>query len=150
MAEMLGYAPEEIIGRPFADFMFEEDIPDHLLQMEDRRQGIGGHYERRFRRKDGETVWTLASASPLLDEQRNFEGSFAMFTDITERKRAEEALRKLNEELEERVKRRTAELEEKNRELSRMNKLFVGRELRMVELKKRIRAMEKEAKREAP
>jgi hypothetical protein len=31
-----------------------------------------------------------------------------------------------------------------------MNKLFVGRELRMVELKKRIRAMEKEAKREAP
>jgi C4-dicarboxylate-specific signal transduction histidine kinase len=56
-------------------------------------------------------------------------------TDITERKRAEEALNRLNEELEERVKQRTAELEEKNAELQKMNRLFVGRELRMAELK---------------
>lgn len=65
-----------------------------------------------------------------------------VFRDISERKRAEEELRKLNEELEERVKQRTAELEEKNAELERMNKLFVGRELRMVELKERIRELE--------
>jgi C4-dicarboxylate-specific signal transduction histidine kinase len=63
--------------------------------------------------------------------------------ELAERKRAEEALNRLNEELEQRVKQRTAELEEKNKELNRMNKLFVGRELRMVELKERIRALEK-------
>lgn len=45
--------------------------------------------------------------------------------------------------LEERVRERTAELEEKNLELERMNRLFVGRELRMRELKERIAELEK-------
>ena len=63
-------------------------------------------------------------------------------TDITESKLAEEQIRKLNEELELRVNTRTIELEVKNRELERMNKLFVGRELRMIELKARIRELE--------
>jgi transcriptional regulator with GAF, ATPase, and Fis domain len=53
-----------------------------------------------------------------------------------------EQLRLLNEELEQRVKQRTAELEKKNLELAHFNKLFVGRELRMVELKKRIEELE--------
>jgi DNA-binding response OmpR family regulator len=64
-----------------------------------------------------------------------------LIEEIEERKRAEEAMAQLNASLEQRVKDRTAELEAKNRELERMNKLFVGRELRMVELKERIRAL---------
>lgn len=56
---------------------------------------------------------------------------------------AEEALKQLNEELEERIQQRTAELEEKNAELEQMNAIFVGRELRMVELKERIRKLER-------
>ncbi len=57
---------------------------------------------------------------------------------------AEDTLRKLNDELEKRVKERTAELEEKNAELERMNNMFVGRELRMVELKQIVQQLEKE------
>ncbi len=60
------------------------------------------------------------------------------------RQQAQEELEKLNEQLEQRVQQRTAELEAKNVELSRMNKIFVGRELKMIELKERIRELENE------
>jgi len=120
MAEMIGYSVEELVGRPFDDFIFEEDVPDHARRIEHRRQGLPESYERRFRRKDGQEVWTQASATAILDDQHRYQGSFAMFTDITERKHAEEALRKRNEELE------------------TFERLVVGRELRMVELKQRI------------
>ncbi len=63
--------------------------------------------------------------------------------DITGQKLVEERLRTISEELEQRVRERTAELELKNRELERTNRLFVGRELRMVELKERIAELEK-------
>lgn len=66
-----------------------------------------------------------------------------MPTDITERKRAEDALNRLNEELEQKVRERTKELERRNCELEQMNKSFVGRDLRMAELKERIRELEK-------
>jgi len=142
MAEMLGLSFEEMIGRPVTDFICEENAPDHLVRMENRRQGMPENYELRFRSKNGETVWTLASATPILDEEHKFQGSFAMFTNITEIKLAEEKLKRLNEELEQRVRERTAELEEKNVELARLNRIFVGRELKMVKLKARIRELE--------
>jgi GAF domain-containing protein/PAS domain-containing protein len=62
---------------------------------------------------------------------------------LAERTRAEEEIRTLNVELEQRVMRRTAELREKNAELERMNRLFVGRELRMVELKEHIEELKR-------
>jgi PAS domain S-box-containing protein len=93
MAEMLGYKPEEIIGHPVTDFMFEEDIPYHLQKMKNRRKGIAEHYERRYRRKDGQTVWALISASPILDHEGRFQGAFGMHTDITEHKQYEERQR---------------------------------------------------------
>jgi len=145
MAEMLGCSCGEMAGRPLTDFMFKEDTPDHLKNMEERRQGISKSYERRFRRNNGDTVWTLASATPVFDTNHTFLGSFAMFTDITERKLAEEELRRLKDELEQRIRERTAELEEKNWDLHKMNRLFVGRELRMVELKERVRELEEKS-----
>lgn len=142
MAEMLGYRVEEMLGRPMPDFLFPEDVPDHAMRMARRRQGQAEHYDRRYRHKNGQTVWTLASAVPIMGGEQTFQGSFAMFTDITERKQAEEELGKLNNELEHRVRERTIELEQKNHELEQLNRLFVGRELRMVELKEKIRHLE--------
>ncbi|MDD5286195.1 MAG: MASE3 domain-containing protein [Desulfuromonadaceae bacterium] len=63
--------------------------------------------------------------------------------EIEKRQKAQDELEQLNVNLEQRVRERTAELEEKNRELEHFNKLFVNRELRMVELKERIRELEK-------
>jgi PAS domain S-box-containing protein len=100
MAEMLGYTCEEIIGRCLTDFMFEDDMPDHFKKIEDRRRGVSEHYQRRFRRKDGQTLWTLASATPIFDNENRYQGAFAMFTDITERKHIESELQKALENLE--------------------------------------------------
>jgi PAS domain S-box-containing protein len=144
MTEMLGYTGAEMVGRPMTDFMFDEDMPDHLLRMGNRHNGQPERYERRLRRKNGETVWTVVSATPIFDDEHQFQGSFAMFTDITERKHAGDELRRLKDDLEQRVQERTIELKEKYAELERMNKLFVGRELKMVELKERIAELEQQ------
>jgi len=74
----------------------------------------------------------------------------AIFALGVRRKQAEEELRLLNEDLEQRVALRTAEIEKKKAELERMNKLFVGRELRMVELKEKIKELEKQSGGESP
>jgi len=92
MAEMLGCSIGDIIGHPPTDFMFEEDAPDHLRILEQRRQGVSSTYERRFLRTDGQTLWAGVSSAPIFDESHQFVGSIAMLADITERKRAEEAL----------------------------------------------------------
>jgi PAS domain S-box-containing protein len=93
MAELLGFTSQEILGRPLTDFMFKEDIPDNLQKMDNSRKGSPEHYERRFRRKDGTAIWTLAAATPIFDDEHRFRGSFAMFTDITEHKQYEERQR---------------------------------------------------------
>ncbi|MEW6067944.1 MAG: PAS domain S-box protein [Nitrospirota bacterium] len=70
-------------------------------------------------------------------------GKFAtLFSDITDRKKSEEELMRHREHLESLVKERTVELEAKNAELQRLNRLFVGRELRMAELKEKLRTLE--------
>ena len=52
-----------------------------------------------------------------------------MIKDVARQKLAEEALQQLNEELEQRVRERTRELERRNYQLQQMNKAFVGREI---------------------
>ena len=64
-----------------------------------------------------EGVWIEASASPLKDKDGLVNGGVVAFRDITQRKNDEREIRKLNEELEERVLRRTAQLKEANQEL---------------------------------
>ena len=100
MADMLGCTPPEILGRSVEDFFFAEDLDDHRAMVAARQKRQGDYsYERRFRRKDGSILWTLISATPLYNERREHTGSFAMFTDITERKRTEDFLRMMVEML---------------------------------------------------
>jgi PAS domain S-box-containing protein len=62
-------------------------------------------------------VWIELSASPLRDRQGNVRGGVAAFRDITQRRLDEQKIRELNDELEQRVVDRTAQLEIANREL---------------------------------
>ncbi|HQQ50937.1 MAG TPA: PAS domain S-box protein, partial [Spirochaetota bacterium] len=93
MASMLGYSQEEMIGRQIFDFMFEDDIPVLKERIKTRREkGIADVYEDRRKRKDGSELWCLVSGQPIMDEKGNYIGSFAMYTDITARKKAEEKI----------------------------------------------------------
>ncbi len=90
---------------------------------------------------NGIKKWVRTIGIPVIEEGEviRLQGTFQ---DISELKRAEDDLRLLNAELEQRVLDRTKELETSNTELARMNRLFVGRELRMVELKRQIKELE--------
>jgi PAS domain S-box-containing protein len=100
MADLLGYAPEEMIGRVHTDFMWEQDRPTGDADMELRRQGTAAVWDQRYRRKDGSELWTVASCNSLHDATGRFVGALGMFTDITARKRAEEELRLAKEQAE--------------------------------------------------
>ncbi|MBE0534022.1 MAG: PAS domain S-box protein [Phycisphaerae bacterium] len=72
-----------------------------------------------IQRFDGAFGTILNSACPVKDSEGRIIGGVAVAQDITDRKRAEDALRQLNESLEQRVRERTAELNLKNAELRR-------------------------------
>lgn len=130
-----------------ADEAFEQDIASYYKGGYNKSALIEGAYEAEgFFPDVGESgKWLFFTASSLKDRHGKVIGAIEIFQDITQRKQDEEILSNVNAELEERVAKRTAELEEKNAELEHMNKLFVGRELRMAELKKQIAKLEKDA-----
>jgi PAS domain S-box-containing protein len=118
MAELLGYTPEEMLGRHILSFIDKEELPpasNALVQESTGHKVL--HRDRRFRRKDGSTLWTHLSTSPMFDEHGRYTGSLGMVTDISRRREAEEQVRQLNAELERRIAERTAQLEFSNREL---------------------------------
>lgn len=88
LATMLGYSPEEIIGRTYTDFMLAEDSADHQEKTRERWSGTSRSYERRFVHRDGHIIWTIVSAVPVF-EGDEIVGSFGMISDITQRKQAE-------------------------------------------------------------
>lgn len=142
MIELTGLTKEEVIGKPFYDYVSPEYKEMLTERVKKRLKGeeVPRRYEIDILSKDGSTIPVEINASLIEYEGRP--ADMAIVRDITERRQAEAEVKKLNKELEQRVKDRTAELEDKNDELERMNKLFVGRELRMAELKEQISGLE--------
>jgi PAS domain S-box-containing protein len=95
------------------------------------------------RRKDGQERLLAWWCRVLKDTRGNVTGALSSARDVTENRLVEEEIKRLNEELEERIARRTVELTVKTTELERINKVFVDRELRMRELKVRISELER-------
>jgi len=89
MAEMLGYTAEEMIGKEIRYFLFDGDMANHLMVME---EGQDRQYEQRWRRRDGQEIWTIVSSQTIISDKQQSCGSFAMLTDITERKKNEQLM----------------------------------------------------------
>jgi diguanylate cyclase (GGDEF)-like protein/PAS domain S-box-containing protein len=99
MASLLGYTTDEMLGRTFISFFPESQLHVYNYQQSLRKRGEGSVYECCLLRKDGNIHWFLVSAKPILDDHGRFEGSFAMLTDINERKEMELLLAETNRQL---------------------------------------------------
>lgn len=145
-AESDGKTPEYFIGKNHFDlYPNEENEAIFRKVVESGEQYIADAktFQYKKHRERGISHWDW-SLTPVKDSSGKVETLILSLVNVTDRIKAQENLSKLNEELEARVLERTAELEIKNTELEKMNKLFVGRELRMVELKERIKELERE------
>ncbi len=93
MADILGCNVADAVGMPTTEFFFAEDRPTMAERLAKRSDGLGGAFEQRFRRPDGAVGVLSIESSPLYDAHGRYEGVLGIATDITERRRAEEALR---------------------------------------------------------
>ena len=122
-AKMLGYAPEELVGRNGHE-IFHHSRPDGRSYPASECPIQRTYVEGRVFRGADEYYWRrngsgfpIEYVSTPIMEKGTVLGAVVAFLDITERKRAEQELRTLNRELDARVKARTAELEAANKEL---------------------------------
>jgi PAS domain S-box-containing protein len=116
--KLFGYSRPEIIGKPMRMLIPPErgkEEPQILAQMA-RGQSVD-HFETVRIRKDGTPIDVSVTISPIKSGDGRIIGASNIARDITGRKRAEEEIHRLNEELEQRVRDRTSELEAANKEL---------------------------------
>src|SRR6185369_17222002 len=93
---VFGYAPEELIAKKhFCDLHPDEgrqEFASAALELLERREPFLD-FENAVRTKDGRIVWVSTNGSPVLNDRGELVGYRGSSTDITERKRAEAALR---------------------------------------------------------
>ncbi len=141
-----GYQEEEIIGQPVSRFYPNEDVQSGKPEQELKIAMTFGRFEdESYRvRRDGTRFWANAVITALRDKNGLVRGFAKVVRDITERKRAEDALQNAYDELEKRVEERTAELLEINQLLRReiTEREQVEKELRQQQLQLRQQAQQ--------
>ncbi len=113
-----GVPRDGLIGTNFSEYFTE---PERAKAGYEQvfRDGSVTDYELEIRHRDGRITPVLYNAAVYRDESGGIAGIFAAARDVTERKRAEAALLTAYNELDDRVKERTADLVEANRSLER-------------------------------
>ena len=97
LADMLGYSPNEMIGKSFSQFIPEASEAKAPQRFEGSR-GISEETEVKLERNDQSELWVLLKTSPIRDADGAYVGTLAMMTDRTRARQDEEALRKSEEQ----------------------------------------------------
>jgi PAS domain S-box-containing protein len=121
LAEMSGYSQKEVIGRSMMAPIAPELRGWLANRMQKRMAGelLLDVVEADMMRKDGSRYHALVAPATLFDEKGGFSGFIGVMIDISERKRAEEELKRYKEQLEELVEQRTYNLKQANEQLQR-------------------------------
>ena len=98
---MLGYTEDELKNMTFLDITHEDDVQSGREQAQKIFDGEVPYYqaEKRYIKKNGEVLWGSLTVSVMRDEHGNVMYTLPMVVDITERKKAEDALSVAMEEL---------------------------------------------------
>jgi PAS domain S-box-containing protein len=129
--KVTGVSREKLIGTDFSDYFTEPEKAREGYQQVFSR-GFVTDYPLTVRHKDGRLTDVLYNASVYKDAGGNVLGVFAAARDVTAQKKAEAQL----------AEQRTRELE-RLAELERFQTLTVGRELKMIQLKKEIEELKR-------
>lgn len=120
LLKLTGWKREEILGKNWFDIFIPANQQDNVRKLFTatmHQHEIEHHHENPILCKDG-SLRTISWSNILLENENGEAiGVTSIGEDITERKKAETSLRILTEELEEKVRSRTSELEESNRQL---------------------------------
>jgi PAS domain S-box-containing protein len=116
---ILGYRAEEILGRNHAAFYVPEDIQLRVPELHIEMSKVRGTFQAEGwrRRKDDTRLWAHVGVSPMRSSSGSLLGFATVIRDMTEKWRAEESLRQAHDDLEARVRDRTAELAAANEAL---------------------------------
>jgi two-component system, cell cycle sensor histidine kinase and response regulator CckA len=119
LTDIFGWEHDELVGRTIEILFPEKDEHARINTLVYRELSETGNttFDYDFVHKNGERIACLVTGRPL-DESDVSRGFIFSFTDFSKRKRAEEALKKTRDELEERVKERTKELHSINKQLN--------------------------------
>lgn len=118
--KMLGWCSREVMGKLLPTVPADRQEEFRRFQERIRSGETLDGIEVRLQRRDGTPIDYSIYASPLCDAQGRINGNLTVLVDITERKRAEKEIRKLNETLEKRVAERTAELANRTKQLQEL------------------------------
>lgn len=124
MAKMLGYeSPEDIMNSitDIAKQLYVNPQDREVLKEILARQGSVNNFETRNYRKDGSIIWIEFSARVVYDRDGVISHYEGIVENITDRKKAEEQIHSLNEELELRISERTAELQAAHSEMENIS-----------------------------
>jgi PAS domain S-box-containing protein len=99
------YKVEDIVGKPFTEFVHPDDLPGLLGSFERTLDGILEPYEFRVLDKDGSVLHVETSSRPL-EKDGDIMGLIGMMTEITERKQADEAKKRTEEYMRAQIRRR--------------------------------------------
>ncbi len=90
--DMLDMSQDEVVGQPWFQFTKDKDQDWVQDKVEERRSGKTARYELEWVKKNGEIVPSIISATPLEDQKGNFLGTFAVITEISAQKEAEDTI----------------------------------------------------------